>query len=129
VREGELRGSFSHHVEPRGIIRSESEDAESRGRASTGSSPAIMSPPRPAMTPNPNQGAIAPPPSHTPLQSEARIMQSRLTPPGMDRERDRDRDRGVEVQLQEAAKSSLAHANSRLGQPEGKAGEYQTMVA
>lgn len=122
VREAELRGSFSHHVEARSGIHSEGEELDSRERASTGSPGAIASPPRQGMTPNSNHGTGAPP---HPLPSEARYFQNRVSPPNIER----DRDRGVEAQLQEAAKSSLAHANARLGAPEGKGAEYQTLVA
>ncbi|KAF2010886.1 hypothetical protein BU24DRAFT_355420 [Aaosphaeria arxii CBS 175.79] len=124
VREPELRASFSHHINVGGSsgMHSEGETSEGGDRASTGSPSAnIMSPPRQGMTPKPNLGA---PPQHGPLAPlhEPRPMSSRPSPP-VDRERERER--GVEVQLQEAAKSGLAHANARLP-PQG---DHQTMVA
>lgn len=64
------------------------------------------------------------------LPHEARISQQRNSPP--ERDRAREGERGVDVQLQEAAKSGLAHANvnARIGGPEGKGAEYHpTMVA
>lgn len=119
VRENEVRGSFSHHVEMRGAIHSEGEDVESRERTSTGS-PAT--PPAHGMTPISNNHGAG---GSQPTVSEARMIVNRFTPPRMDTERER----GVEVQLQEAAVSSLAHANARMGGPETKGSDYQTMVA
>lgn len=121
VRENELRAA-SWLPPPTGMtnsIQSESEENESATnaqaeRASTGSPAAVLSPQR--------QGG----------QQEARISSSsnRTSPPRPDRERERDRHTGVEAQLQEAAKSGLAHANARLGAPDGgKAPEYQALVA
>ena len=62
-------------------------------------------------------------------QDQLRVPATRNSPPSLDRERDRPA--AVEAQLQEAAKSGLAHANARIGAPHegGKPPEYQTLVA
>lgn len=137
VRESELRGGTIAHP-PRGAssgIHSESDDGEATGtshahdRASTASPPGVLSPQHHAsmaashMTPTPQPGYS----QDQPL----RLPSARTSPPFMDRDRERDRPAGVEAQLQEAAKSGLAHANARLGTAhEGsKPSEYQTLVA
>lgn len=129
VRESELRGSFSHHVMlggPSGM-HSEGEGSESADRASTGSPGVVpvMSPPRHNATPNPHPTNIG---MHGPMLPvhDARTSSHHPSPTMLNR--DRDRDRGVEAQLQEAAKSGLAHANARLSSHD-KGSEYQTMVA
>jgi hypothetical protein len=90
-----------------------------------------MSPPHQGMTPNhANHGIVGQvpqqpqQPQHS-LPSEPRALSNRPSPPSTERERER----AVEAQLQEAAKSSLAQANSRLGGPESKGVEYPAMVA
>ncbi|KAH7389836.1 hypothetical protein BKA66DRAFT_414453 [Pyrenochaeta sp. MPI-SDFR-AT-0127] len=146
VREGELRGGFSYPPGTSSNVHSETSDHESGDRASTASPAAMLSPPRHGLTPSlltPNNGQHTPLPHHQmhdrleipapssyhELPHDARITPTRNSPP----ERDRERERNVEAQLQEAAKSSLAHANARLGGSEGKNTEYQnsnqTMVA
>lgn len=127
VRESELRGSFSHHVlvgGPSGM-HSEGEGSESADRASTGSPgvPVVMSPPRHGATPNPHQTNLGIHSSILPVHDVRNP--SHHPSPSMG---ERERDRGVEAQLQEAAKSGLAHANARLGAHD-KSSEYQTMVA
>lgn len=132
VRESELRSSFSHHPPLGSGMHSESDDLDVGDRASSGSpTTGVMSPAPPVrqgVTPAPsttinaisNLGGTL----HGPF-SESRMLPARASPPKVDRER------GVEAQLQEAAKSGLglAHANARLGPPDGKASEYQAMVA
>jgi hypothetical protein len=122
VREGELRGGFTYPPGTTSNGQSETSDHESHDRAST-ASPAMLSPPRHHLQSEqqPQQ------PSHHDSQHDSRIPSTRNSPP----ERERERDRNVETQLQEAAQSSLAHANARLGNSEGKNTEYpnQTMVA
>lgn len=127
VRENELRGNFSHPPPSMNSrMRSESEELDNANgngngngnaeRASTGSPAAVLSPPRHGMTPAAQQG----------MPQEPRLPSNRNSPPNIEREVTR----GVEAQLQEAAKSGLAHANARLGPHEGGKGpEYQTMVA
>lgn len=137
VRENELRSGTYSHPPSTGIMsgmHSESDEGEvSNGngvhieRASTGSPAGMLSPQRGGVTPS-HLG-----PSPTPQQQQQQHLPpehrapSRNSPPPHDREPSR----GVEAQLQEAAKSSLAHASSRLGgAPEStKPPEYQTMVA
>lgn len=141
VREGELRGSFSYPPGTSSNVHSETSDHESGDRASTASPAAMLSPPRHGLTPAhvpPSTGQLTPlthHPSHErpdmaaqqqqphyDLQHDVRIPPTRNSPP----DRDGDRERKVEAQLQEAAKSSLAHANARMGVgPEGKSNEYQ----
>lgn len=144
VRENELRAGGFIHPPQTGFssgMHSESEENDSANpngsshmeRASTGSPAAVLSPQRQAMTPS-NAGPAHPPP--TPQQQhipqESRMSASRTSPPSMDRSSfDREAPRAVEAQLQEAAQSSLAHANTRLGGPPegGKGHEYQALVA
>lgn len=118
VRESELRGAFAHHPPLGSALHSEGEGDDSGDRASTGSPGAMLSPPRHGITPS-----NAAPSNGYGLPQDSRMIPGRTSPPNI------DRDRGVEAQLQEAAKSSLAHANARLGGPENKGPEYQTMVA
>lgn len=146
VREGELRGSFSYPPGTNSNVHSETSDHDSGDRASTASPAAMLSPPRHGLTPSlltPNNGQHTPLPHHQmherleipaqpsyhDMSHDARIAQARNSPP----DRDRERERNVEAQLQEAAKSSLAHANARLTGSDGKTNEYQnpnqTMVA
>ncbi|KAF2849229.1 hypothetical protein T440DRAFT_140591 [Plenodomus tracheiphilus IPT5] len=151
VREGELRGGFIYPHSTISNGQSETSDHESGDRASTASPAAMLSPSRHAITPSytsPRNGQHTPQPQlqpqsqslpphqsehhvqhppHCDHQPDVRPTPSRNSPP----ERDRERDRSVETQLQEAAKSSLAHANSRLSGSDGKGGEFQnqTMVA
>jgi hypothetical protein len=148
VREGELRGGFAHPPASNSNLHSETSDHDSGDRASTAS---------PMLTP-PHHGAHAPQnathqpaqhhaevPSHRPhasteppsqllshydLPHNARMQPSRNSP----LERDRAREGNVETQLQEVAKSGLAHSNgngnTRLGGSEGKSAEFhQPMVA
>ncbi|KAF2259897.1 hypothetical protein CC78DRAFT_474271 [Lojkania enalia] len=119
VRENELRGNYTHHIALGGGIHSEGEDIESRERASTGS-PSVttaLSPTRQGPTPTPNANSN----SNSNLTAasqhgyghDARVLATRASPPhgvGME-----ERDHGVEAQLQEAAKSSLAHSSARMG--------------
>lgn len=142
VREGELRGGFTYPTNSNG--QSETSEHDSGDRASTGSPIAMLSPIHHGLTPShvspgasqqtaqlhalhhqqPEHHQHHPP--HFDLQHDARIPTSRDSP-----ERDRERERNVETQLQEAAKSSLAHANAGLGGSEGNGAEYQNhpMVA
>jgi hypothetical protein len=159
VREIELRGNYAHPLATNSNVHSETSDHESGDRASTASPAAMLSPPRHALTPSnvasSNDGHTpqhvphhstgfqsdhqqlehhrphpsTEPHSHYDLPHNARIPPSRHSPP----ERDRSREGNVEVQLQEAAKSGLAHATGnghpRLGSAEGKGSDhYQTMV-
>jgi hypothetical protein len=135
VREPELRGGFTYPPGSASNGQSETSDHESGDRAST-ASPAQMSPPRHVLTPShgvSSNGQHTPqhqPPHHRESehhqqhepQQDARGHTSRGTPP----ERERP-ERNVEAQLQEAAQSSLAHANARLGGSD--ASSTQTMVA
>lgn len=143
VREGELRGGFTYPTNSNG--QSETSDHDSGDRASTGSPAAMLSPMHHGLTPShmsPGAGQPTPQlpalhhqqaehlPTHPPhydIPHEARIPSSRDSPPL----RERERERNVETQLQEAAKSSLAHANARMAGSEGPSAEYQnhTMVA
>lgn len=132
VREIELRGGTYSHPPSTGMMsgmHSESDDGEDGSnhgsgmhveRASTGSPGNMLSPQRSGLTPS----HLGPSPQHIP--HEHRLVSSHNSPP-----RDREPSRGVEAQLQEAAKSSLAHASARLasGPENGKPPEYQTMVA
>jgi hypothetical protein len=133
VRESELRGGSIAHP-PRGVssgIHSDSDEPDrspnghSHDRASTGSPAAIASPHHPSMTPS----HITQTPQQGFPQEPLRMLSVRNSPPFLERERDRPA--GVEEQLQEAAKSGLAHANARLGGAhEGsKPPEFQTLVA
>ncbi|KAF2683733.1 hypothetical protein K458DRAFT_389658 [Lentithecium fluviatile CBS 122367] len=133
VRESELRGGSIAHP-PRGVssgMHSESDEADMvlphADRASTGSPPGMRSPHHQGVAP----AHITPAPQTQQVfqQEPLRIPGARNSPPFIDR--DRDRPAGVEAQLQEAAKSGLAHANARIGGPhEGsKPPEYQTLVA
>jgi hypothetical protein len=54
---------------------------------------------------------------------DSRPSSSRNSPPERERDRDRDHERHHEAHLQEAAKSSLAHASA------GKSSDYQTLIA
>jgi hypothetical protein len=119
VREPELRGGFVYPIGTASNGQSETSDHESGDRAST-ASPAQMSP-RHVLTPSNGQ--------HTPQhqvshhrepEQDARIPSARSTPPA---------ERNVEAQLQEAAQSSLAHANARLGGGGSEGSSNQTMVA
>lgn len=149
VREGELRGGFIYPHSTNSNGHSETSDHESGDRGSTASPAAMLSPPRHTITPSytsPGNRQHTPQPQPQPQtrhpqqpehhaphaphydhQPDAWPPPSRNSPP----ERDRERERNVETQLQEAAKSSLAHANSRLSGSEGKGTEYQNqpMVA
>ena len=133
VREPELRGGFTYPPGTTMNSQSETSDHESHDRASTASPAQMMSPTHHGLTPSHISSSNG---QHTPQhqtphhhQSEqhphddARIPPSRSTPP----ERERDRGHNVEAQLQEAAQSSLAHANARLGGSDGN--PNQTMVA
>lgn len=115
VREDEIRGNFAqqHHSEPlpRSGIHSEGEEEPIYERASTGSPGAVMTPVPQGRTPNPAFAAGEP--QHG-FSGEGRVMPRGLTPP---------------LNLQEAARSGLAHAHARLGVGDGKGAEYQTMVA
>ncbi|KAF2124888.1 hypothetical protein P153DRAFT_350253 [Dothidotthia symphoricarpi CBS 119687] len=130
VREPELRGGYAHPMGSNSGGHSETSDHEG-DRAST-ASPAMMSPTLPGLQVVNGGHASAngrltpqPPSYHLPhgLPYDSRLPSTRNSPP------DRERERHVEAQLQEAAQSSLAHANARLNGSEGKAGEYQAMVA
>ena len=147
VREGEIRGGFTYPTGPSSNVHSETSDHESGDRASTGSPAAMASPARHGLTPShvsSSTGGHTPqpqalhhpqpehhhqPPNHYEHAHDGRIPSSRNSPP--ERDRDRERERNVETQLQEAAKSSLAHTNTRIGAPEGKGPEFQNrpMVA
>jgi hypothetical protein len=147
VREGELRGGFAHPPATNSNGHSETSDHDSGDRASTAS---------PMLTP-PHHGEHTPqhvphlPPHHQPEAEHHRPQPStellsqhsshydlphnaRIPPPHHSPlERARSREGNVEVQLQEAAKSSLAHANvngtPRLDSSEAKVAEYhQPMV-
>ncbi|KAF2874155.1 hypothetical protein BDV95DRAFT_488201 [Massariosphaeria phaeospora] len=122
VRENELRGAFAHPAAMSSGMHSEGEDVESRERASTGSPASMLTPPRQVVTPSLPATSIGP----RGVPPEPHATSSRNSPLSIERDRDRG---GVEAQLQEAAKSSLAHANARLGAPESKGAEYQTLVA
>ncbi|KAH7066777.1 hypothetical protein BKA63DRAFT_127602 [Paraphoma chrysanthemicola] len=162
VREIELRGNYAHPPGTNSNMHSETSDHESGDRASTASPAAMLSPRHNALTPShPPSSNDGHTPQHIPhhpshphpdhqhpehhrphmaadphsqhhshyeLPHEARIPQSHNSPP----DRSRPREANVEVQLQEAAKSGLAHANvsARIGGPEGKSADYhQAMVA
>lgn len=135
VRESELRGGSIAHP-PRAVSsghHSDTDEADhspnghSQGRASTGSPAAMPSPYRPSMTPS----HITPAPQQGFSQEPLRMPSVRNSPPFLERERERPA--GVEAQLQEAAKSGLAHANANVrlgGTHEGsKPPEFQTLVA
>lgn len=80
--------------------------------------PPVQSEPRPQQHP------------HYEVPHDGRASQSRQSPP--ERDRNRETERKVEAQLQEAAQSSLAHANgnARAGAADNKGSEYHpTMVA
>jgi hypothetical protein len=149
VREGELRGGFAHPpASNNSNVHSETSDHDSGDRAST-ASPMLTPPHHGAHTP---QHAVHQPPphqteverhrlrpsaepasqhhSHYDLPHSARLPPSQSSPS----ERDRPREGNVETQLQEAAKSTLAHSNvngdARLGTSVGKSAEFhQPMVA
>jgi hypothetical protein len=151
VREGELRGGFAHPPAMNSNGHSETSDHDSGDRAST-ASPMLTPPhhshgghtpqhvphvlphhqPEPEHhRPHPSTELSSHHSSHYDLPHNARLPPRRNSPP----ERAHSREDNVEVQLQEAAKSSLAHANvngaARLGgSAEGKTSEYhQPMVA
>lgn len=134
VRDNELRSGTYSHPPSTGMMssmHSESDEGESvpgsgtglhAERASTGSPVGMLSPQRGSL---PAQVQVGPSPGPGPHFAEHRVAASRVSPP-----REREASRGVEAQLQEAAKSGLAHASSRLGAPEtSKPPEYQAMVA
>jgi hypothetical protein len=148
VREGELRGGFAHPPASNSNVHSETSDHDSGDRASTASP--MLTPPHhgahtpqhvthqpaqhqaevPSHRPHPSTEPSSQHHSHYDLPHNARIPPSRNSPP----ERDRVREGNVETQLQEAAKSGLAHSsvngNTRLGGSEGKSTEFhQPMVA
>ncbi len=101
VREGELRGGFSFPPGTSPNVHSETSDHESGDRASTGSPTAVPSPQRHGLTPNNGPTSLLAPKLHERLDMPA--------------------------QLQEAAKSSLAHANAtRPSGAESKSNEYQS---
>ncbi|KAF2443152.1 hypothetical protein P171DRAFT_487107 [Karstenula rhodostoma CBS 690.94] len=134
VRDNELRSGTYSHPPSAGMMsgmHSESDEGEiSLGsvngmhieRASTGSPAGMLSPQRGGLTPS----HVGPSPAPHP-PPEHRIPSSLNSPPPHERESSR----GVEAQLQEAAKSGLAHASARLGAPPetSKPPEYQAMVA
>jgi hypothetical protein len=139
VREGELRGGFAHPPATNSNVNSETSDHDSGDRASTASP--MLTPPHHGLPshhqPEPEHHR---PRSSTELSSQhsfhydlpvtARIQMPCHSP----LERARSREGNVEVQLQEAAKSSLAQANvngtTRLDSAEAKTAEYhQPMVA
>ncbi|KAF1998395.1 hypothetical protein P154DRAFT_251083 [Amniculicola lignicola CBS 123094] len=131
VREAELRASFTHADNHR--VNSEGEELP-LGRASTGS-PDAMAAAAAAAVRSPNRhssgggGGVTPGPLHAPVQIPHHGLPDLMrgsTPTSSTARIERDR---VEAQLQEAAKSGLAHASARLGPHEGKASEYQAMVA
>jgi hypothetical protein len=130
VRESELRGGSIAHP-PRGVssgMQSDTDDAErspnGHSRASTGSPVAMASPHQSSMPPS------HPPPAtqHGLQQDIPRLPSVRNPSPFLERERDRPAD--VESQLQEAAKSGLAHANARLGgaHESSKPSDFQTLA-
>lgn len=146
VREGELRdGVFSYPTSGTSAIHSESEENDNLAhpdRASTGSPAGVGSPIGAASAPpsHPPAAAQPPPPSQMHQQPaptyppESSSTPNRNSPPTRDHERDRSVD--VQAQLQEAAKSGLAHANGRLGgmhdgsiHDNGKPNDYQPLVA
>jgi hypothetical protein len=162
VREGELRVGYAHPVGTNNNAPSETSDPESGDRASTASPPAMLSPPpHRALTPSHLNGSHTPQPvlhhiplarygqaltefrrslvsneAHTPQSSQHDVVADAhtLQPQSSTPERRGAREDGgnVEVQLLEAAKSSLAHGpvSAIMGAPEAKSGEFpQTMVA
>jgi hypothetical protein len=158
VREVELRGNYAHPLGTNSNGHSETSDHESGDRASTASPAAMLSPPRHALTPShvpssndgntpqhmPHHVTVlsdhqlleqhrphpsTEPHTHFEVSHNARVPLSRDSPA----ERERAREGNAESQLQDAAKSGLAHVsvsgNPRLGSSEGKAADhYQTMV-
>jgi hypothetical protein len=128
VRESELRASFPHHAEGgglRGGVHGGGNEADHRERRSTGSPGDGLHDSRQGLQPAANMVASGPHNTYHP--PEMRITQNRLSPPGVERERG-----GVEAQLQEAARSGLAHAAHGHAQPgiaDGKDSDYQAMVA
>lgn len=148
VREGELRGGFAHPPASNSNGHSETSDHDSGDRAST-ASPMLTPPHHGAHTPQPVTQKLAQHQTEVPshrlhssteppsqrhslydLPHSARIPPTRDSPP----ERDRAKEGNVETQLQEAAKSGLAHSNvngtTRLGGSEGNSSEFhQPMVA
>jgi hypothetical protein len=150
VRESEVRGAFTYPVDVRAgssLHRdSEGEDADSqamsRDRASSSGSPvaAMMSPRMSAPVdtiPRAYQQLGGPQPGSRMSPGDGDRDRQRHREQEQDRDRERERDRGVEKQLQEAAKSGLAHANAtnaRLsagapGEQQKEVGSYQAMVA
>ncbi|KAF2641927.1 hypothetical protein P280DRAFT_397300 [Massarina eburnea CBS 473.64] len=136
VREGELRGGpLSYPNSGTSAIHSESENEGhlTTERASTGSPAALGSPLRHIATPNAQ--SIAPPlqpQAHTQefhgLPMDAQNTPHRNSPPHIDHH-DRERSADVQAQLQEAAKSGLAHANTHLSSMhEGTKTDYQPLV-
>lgn len=151
VREGELRGNYTHPPpSSNSNIHSETSDHESR--ASTASPAAMLSPPRHASNgghtpqhlphhpphaqsehpqlehhrPHPSTESHLQHPSHYEAPHHARLQQARNSPP------ERPRESNVETQLQEAAKSGLAHSstNQAINGPGGSGAEFhQAMVA
>ncbi|CAI6336415.1 unnamed protein product [Periconia digitata] len=143
VREGELRdGTFSYPTSGTSAIHSESEENDGHGhpdRASTDSPTGIGSPIGPVSVPASHPPATAPPLQIRPQPTPTYPQQPSSTP-GRDspshREHERDRSVDVQAQLQEAAKSGLAHANGRLGgmhdgsiNDSSKPPDYQPLVA
>ncbi|KAF1952256.1 hypothetical protein CC80DRAFT_183654 [Byssothecium circinans] len=140
VREGELRGGpFSYPTSGTSAIHSESEENEGHTmteRASTGSPAAMGSPLRYAVTPS-NAASVAPPPQpqaqHQPQahQQDFHSVSHEARHTSHHRDHERDRSVDVQAQLQEAAKSGLAHANTHLSSMrEGnKPAEFQPLVA
>ncbi|RMZ70803.1 c6 finger domain [Pyrenophora seminiperda CCB06] len=144
-QQGELRGGYTYPPGTTSNGQSETSDHEGGDRASTASPTTMMSPSHHGLTPShlahssgqhtpqpqaahhPQPEQRAQQPAHHEAPHEVRMVSARSTPP----ERERERERNVESQLQEAAQSSLAHANVRLAGSDGKGGEYanQTMVA
>lgn len=115
VREEELRnGDMEKSDGPSPISSTLSPDPHVR-----------PSSPRQHVTPLPPPGQAAPP-AQIPFQLEERIpIHGREPPPGIDR----DRDRGMEAQLQETARSGLAHAHAHQRLDNSKPPDYTAMTA
>jgi hypothetical protein len=135
VKEGELRGGYTYPPGTTSNGQSETSDHESGDRASTASPATMMSPSHHGLTPShiPHGNG-----QHTPQHQQVHHPDQHPQPPQLQRDGSHDarapsgrntpheRERNVDTQLQEAAQSSLAHADTRLGGSEGKG---PTMVA
>jgi hypothetical protein len=133
VREGELRGEpFTYPPRTTSAMNSESEENEGPAAYPLTSRASTNSPPMRQRT-GTHTPLTAPPPQYHDIHGPPLLSQSppiRNTPHQI-LEYKRDRSVDIQAQLQEAAKSSLAHANTHLSGgmcEDSKPAEYQPLT-